>query len=171
MTGWKWGATNEKLTTHYKLNSTDLKHTRVVTDTAEAQHCMTSIIQRYGTIQTCLTILEQQWAQTLSAYKWFVGSPQILKEFPLCFCFFLHLTLMPFIYSDLWVSFNTTAGMKEGYLRLYRHHKNSHMFTRTRQAHYIQTMQHCLQSCALFHSLHLAPSGLADLPSCSKIIC
>lgn len=63
------------------------------------------------------------------------------------------------------------ARVKEGYLRPYHHYKKSRMFTRTRQANYVQTMQLCLQSCALFHSLHPTPSGLADLPSCSKIIC
>lgn len=81
-----------------------------------------------------------------------------------------HVTPVPFIYSELWVSCKTTC-KSEGGVRPYHHYKKSCMLTRTRQAHYVQTMQHCLQSCALFHSLHPTPSGLADLPSCSKIIC
>ncbi len=118
----------------------------------------------------------------LTDYKWSVSPHQYLWTFSwkvstgLLFGFFVadtHITPVPIIYSDLWVSCNTTCKSEGGVFKAIspEQKKKSPMLTRTRQAYYVQTMQRCLQSCALFHSLHPTPSGLADLPSCSKIIC
>lgn len=102
---------------------------------------------------------------TLTDYKWFLGPLKYpwTHSFKWTSSFLLRLTIMlpqcPLSIQTCGFPVTQPAKVKEAYLRPYHRYKKSCMLTRTRQAHYVQTMRHCLQSCALFHSLHPTPLG------------